>query len=102
MTQDQFHTEEVKLDPGMDKTVQKQAIKEEARSAARGLVVGLIVIVLGALLTWAGVTGLVDLQLEGLGLNARVANAGPGVVAMLIGLFIIWRTSFRVKATKGK
>ncbi len=97
-----YQIEEVEIDPKLPEKIQDKVVKGEMESAKGGRRIGLGVIVLGVLLTILGATGAVDLRLQGLGLNAHVANAAPGVVLMLIGLFIIWLTRFTVKAAKPK
>jgi hypothetical protein len=96
----QFETEEIELDPKVDPAVQTQLIKSEAENARTGRMVGLLVILVGVILTIAGATGAVDLKLSGMGLSAQVANAAPGVVLALSGLVIIWRTNLKVTAKK--
>jgi uncharacterized protein YjeT (DUF2065 family) len=93
-------TEEVELDQRLDPDVQKQLIKTEADNARTGRMVGLLVILVGVILTIAGATGAVDLKLSGMGLNAQVVNAAPGIVLALIGLVIVWRTNLKVTAKK--
>ncbi len=99
---DKPHIEEVEVDPKLDPQVQVKIIEAERKHARRGQIIGLIVIVLGAGLTLLGATGAVDMRLGGLGFNVQVANAAPGVVATIVGLVIIWRTSLRIKTSRTK
>jgi hypothetical protein len=94
--------EEVEIDPRLKPSVQKQLIEAEIRNARNGRIVGLIVIVLGVVLTLLGATGAVDMHLTGLGLNAKVSNAAPGVVLMFIGGFIVWRSNLSIKAARAR
>jgi hypothetical protein len=93
-------TEEVEFGPRLDPEVQKQIVKAEAENARSGRMVGLLVILVGVILTIAGATGAVDLKLSGMGMSAQVVNAAPGVVVALIGLFIVWRTNLKITARK--
>ena len=92
--------EEVVIDPRLDPKVQQKVIEAEVSNAKSGRMVGLIVIVLGMVLTVLGATGSVDMHLGGLGLDAKITNAAPGVVAMVIGLFIVWRSNLRIDAAR--
>jgi uncharacterized protein YjeT (DUF2065 family) len=93
--------EEVVIDPRLDPSVQRRVIEAEVRNARNGRMAGVIVIVLGVGLTLLGATGAVDMHLGGMGLDAKVTNAAPGVVAMVIGLVIVWRTNLRIDAARG-
>ena len=86
----------------MPQQVQENLIKAERENASSGRTAGIFVIVLGALLMVAGIAGAVDLTLEGLGMKAKAAKAAPGIVLMLVGLFIIWRSNLKVTVAQKK
>jgi hypothetical protein len=96
----QPRVEAVVIDPRLDPKVQQKVIEAEVGNAKAGRMVGLIVIALGVLLTLLGATGAVDMHLGGMGLDAKVTNAAPGVVAMVIGGFIVWRSNLRIDAAR--
>ncbi len=96
------HIEEVEVDPALPQKVQEKIVESEARNARAGRIVGFVVILLGVVLTLLGATGAVNIELGGAGLTAHVANAAPGVVLMLIGLFVVWRTNLSIKAVQHK
>jgi hypothetical protein len=94
--------EEVEVDPRLPPTVQSQIVQAEIENARKGRRFGFVIVILGVAMSLIGATGVVDLNLSGLGLSAKVANATPGVVLMLIGLMVIWRTNLRITKAKGK
>jgi hypothetical protein len=102
MTKDGLQSEEVTVDPNLPESVQNKVVDAEIGNANKGRSTGLLIILIGVLLTLAGVSGVVDLDLSGLGLSAKVAKAAPGIVLILVGLFVIWITSLRIKAPKPK
>jgi len=99
-TEDTPQSEEVEFTEGTAETVAMAAIKGEQDYSKLGLGAGLIVIGVGALLLILGITGSVDWGLRLAGLESKLSNASPGVVAMVVGLIIIFRTRPRVKITK--
>ena len=80
----------------------KQLAKGEQQKSTFGLVIGLICVVGGLALIYAGVEGSIDWTLKGMGLESKLAKASPGVILFLVGLYIIWITRFRyiVKSPK--
>ena len=94
--------EEVQIDPNLPPEAQKQIISAEVENAKKGRAFGLLILLLGIILTLVGATGVVDLKLSGFGLNANVAKAGPGVVLMLIGLAVIALTNLKITTAKKK
>jgi hypothetical protein len=97
MGEERFQIEEVEIDRRQPIDVQKRIVEAEKENASQGRLTGLLILLVGVLLTLAGVTGAVDLKLSGLGLSGNLGNAAPGVVLMVIGLFVIWRTNLRIK-----
>ena len=94
--------EEVELDPGQSDGIKKKLIKVEADNANKGRNIGLSIILLGVALMLLGVTGAADLVLSGAGLKVKLSNAAPGIILMVIGLVVIWRTNLRITAEKKK
>jgi hypothetical protein len=92
------HVEEVELP--------KKAIEQNpelARDLARaerakstfGLVIGLICVVGGLALIYAGVEGSIAWTFKGVGFESKLAKASPGVILAVVGVIIIWITRFR-------
>jgi hypothetical protein len=102
MAKDPKNIEEVVLDHRTDPDVQKRAIDAERSSSKRGQLIGLFVLVLGVLLTVLGVSGVVDFQLKGFGLNAILSNAAPGVLLIVLGAIIILVTRLSIKSARSK
>lgn len=65
-----------------------------------GLVLGLACILTGLLLGLAGVTGHTTFTASLIGLNTNLTDAAPGVVVFVVGIFMVWITRFKVKATQ--
>jgi uncharacterized protein YjeT (DUF2065 family) len=92
------HIEEVELPRGTvekDPKLAKQLAKAEERKSTIGLVVGLICIVAGVIIIYAGVEGSIDWTFKAVGLESKLAKASPGVVLAVVGAIIIWITKFR-------
>ena len=85
----QVQIEQVNIVPSTPEPIQRQAIEVEAESSKRGQTIGLVVIVLGALLSVLGVAGVVDLKIDIPGFSTQAQQAAPGVVLMLIGFAIV-------------
>lgn len=79
---------------------QQMLIRYQFIASLVGLVIGLVLMILGAVLFLNGVTGSTSFVAEVLGLKGRLANASPGALLSLIGLFIIYVTRFNVKIQK--
>jgi hypothetical protein len=69
--------------------------KREGSKSTLGLVIGLICVVGGIALIYAGVEGSIDWTLKVMGLESKLAKASPGVVLSVAGVIIIWITRFR-------
>ena len=102
MQNDRPEVEEVELDPRQSDGIKKKLIKVEADNANKGRNIGLFIILLGVVLMLLGVTGSANLVLSGAGLKAKLSNAAPGIILMVIGLVVIWRTNLRITAAKKK
>ena len=94
------HAEEVELtrqtveqNPGLARDLAKR----EGNKAIFGLIIGLICVVGGLVLIYAGVEGSIDWSLKALGLESKLAKASPGALAIVAGVIIIWFTRFSYK-----
>lgn len=56
-----------------------------------GQAIGGISLFLGFAFSLLGLSGSLDLVIESNSINARLINASPGVIFIIVGLFIIWR-----------
>jgi hypothetical protein len=75
-------------------------MQSEYRYATTGLLVGLACIIIGAFLCYGGVAGHTNFvaKLMGFaGMQASVTDAPPGVILLVIGLFIVGVTRPRIK-----
>jgi hypothetical protein len=72
-------------------------VQWEGIKAIFGLVIGLICVVGGLALIYAGVEGSIDWSLKGLGLESKLAKASPGALVIVAGVVIIWVTRFSYK-----
>ena|SRR5271157_1961610 len=75
-------------------------IKAEENKSKNGLIAGLICVFLGVILCIIGVTGFINWNFAFGGINSSLTNAAPGVLLMIIGLFIIVVTNHRVTVKK--
>jgi hypothetical protein len=89
--------EEIKLGPDVPDDVKKVAIAREFGYAWGGLLIGLVVVIIGAVLVFGEKSGLVDLSFKGLGIDSHLQTAVVGVVVLVVGVLIIVLT--RPKAT---
>src|SRR5438132_1976187 len=62
-----------------------------------GLVVGLACVVSGVLLFFHGVTGSTSWIGSFIGAQSKLADAAPGTVLFVVGLFVIWATRFEIQ-----
>jgi hypothetical protein len=65
------------------------ALRVRLLQVTLGLLIGLVLTTLGVLLTWLGVTGQVDVQVESAAVKARLLSAGPGAVMIVCGACLI-------------
>jgi len=63
-----------------------------------GIATGALAFVGGFVLSILGLTGSVQLLVEGAGMTAKLTNASPGVVFCLLGMLIVMR--FKPKVTR--
>lgn len=89
------------LPPNARGPLWEQVLEREARSARNGMIVGVVVLMVGAALIVAGlVPGVEILATIGLG-HLRVYEAPIGLAVMVIGLVIIRWTRFQIKVSDG-
>jgi len=62
-----------------------------------GLVLGLVCVIAGVVLFFAGVTGAMSWTAKFLGAESQILDAAPGAVIFIVGLFIVWITKFHVR-----
>jgi hypothetical protein len=73
----------------------RELARWEGIKSTLGLIIGLICVVGGLALIYAGVEGSIDWSLKGMGLESKLAKASPGVVLTVIGAIVIGFTRFR-------
>lgn len=88
--------EEVSLDSSLSSDVIKDIVRGEKASSRNGLLAGLAVILLGAVLLLAGVSGAVDITFAGGGANGHIVTSAIGVIVVLLGGAIIYATRYKV------
>ena len=77
-----------------------QALRYRFIYSMAGLVLGLLCMIGGAALFFFGITGAISWTTKILGSESTVANAGPGVILFIIGLFVTIATRYKVKVTR--
>ena len=77
-----------------------QALRYRFIYSMAGLVLGLLCMIGGAALIFFGITGAISWTTKILGSESTVANAGPGVILFIIGLFVTIATRYKVKVTR--
>ncbi|MBU1225537.1 MAG: hypothetical protein KKA22_09195 [Gammaproteobacteria bacterium] len=65
-----------------------------------GLVLGLVCIIGGMVLFFAGVTGSINWTAKVGNAESTLANGSPGIVLFLVGLFVVWVSRFSVTLKK--
>jgi hypothetical protein len=83
-----------------DAELHRLGIKLKFVYSVIGLVVGLACILTGLVLGLAGVTGHTTFTASLLGLSTNLTDAAPGVVVFVVGIFMVWITKFKVKASQ--
>jgi hypothetical protein len=78
----------------------QKVVKNQFIYSIIGLVLGLICILLGAFLCYAGITGTSDWTIKLFGLESNLFKATPGVILFVIGFLVIWLTKYDVKTRK--
>jgi hypothetical protein len=64
-----------------------------------GLILGLVCIISGVVLFFNGVAGSTSWAAKVMGLESSVAEAAPGTVIFIVGLFVVWTTRYKVVTT---
>lgn len=104
MAKDAYRIQEVSVTVpnGVPSRILEEAIKGERQNATRGLIAGVAVILIGAILVILGATGNIGWTFKVPGMSSELSNASPGVVAMILGFLIIWTTRFQVSVAHAK
>ena len=66
------------------------------RFSVLGVIVGMLLIALGAVVAYLGLTGDFNLISELLDINGEEINASAGVIFAVMGIVIIWATRYKV------
>ena len=74
--------------------------RQELAYSLAGLVVGLLCVLGGIVLFLLGITGNVSWTTKVLEAESRLADASPGAVLFVVGLFVVFITRYRFKAKK--
>lgn len=78
-------------------SVGKMAVIFEFIIAIIPLLGGLACIVSGIYFVYAGLTGDIQLIVEGTTISMKLINASPGIVLIALGAFLLWKKSYKVK-----
>jgi hypothetical protein len=73
-------------------------VEAEHRSPLSSLLLGVVVLLLGCLLFYLGISGNVTRLVRAFGLANEVVDASPGALLFIVGVFVIWSTLERVTA----
>ena len=80
--------------------VVRTLVRQELVYSIAGLVVGLLCVIGGVVLLLLGVTGSVSWTMKLLGTESKLADASPGAVLFVVGLYFVFVTRYRVKVRK--
>jgi hypothetical protein len=84
----------------MDREFWKKAPLYALIYSLSGLVFGLACVLGGIVLFLRGVSGSTSWSAKILGVQSNLTDAAPGVILLVVGLFIIWATRFMVRVVK--
>jgi hypothetical protein len=84
------------VSPDLSENIIEELVEAEKQKAKNGLFAGSFFILIGAVFSVIGVSGVVNWNLSFGGLNSSLTNAAPGVILMIIGFLIILWTNFKV------
>ncbi len=85
-------TQKTPLKESITKTDYKNSLDETYRRVlVMGVSAGILLLIGGIILCLLGLTGSIEVILEGGAVKARLLNASPGVVIAFLGLLIVWR-----------
>jgi hypothetical protein len=90
------------VSPETDNDTQLALAKYQLIYSIIGLVIGLVCILGGIYLFIQGVTGEMNWSLKVLGNESVIANAAPGAVLFIVGLFLVIVTKFKFKHIRPK
>lgn len=95
---DDVSPEELELDRRLPPATIDKAVSEEYMYARFGLVAGIVVILIGGVITALGLTGTVQWHINGLGLDSTLQTSALGVVFIVVGLILVGVTRPKVAA----
>ncbi|WP_197120962.1 hypothetical protein [Pseudoalteromonas sp. NZS100] len=90
------------VSPETDKATQLALAKYQLIYSIIGLAVGLVCVLGGIYLFIKGVMGEMDWSLKVFGNESVIANAAPGAVLFIVGLFLVIVTKFKFKHIQPK
>lgn len=91
----------IDIDPSVANTrFSMQALHYEFIIILISLIGGIGCLIAGVVLTLLGFTGSIEWILEASGFTSRVINASPGIVLMIIGLWLTLKSRLKIKAKK--
>jgi hypothetical protein len=73
-----------------------QPLVREPQTVSSGLLLGMIVLLVGCLLFYLGISGNVARVARALGLTTEIAEASPGALLFVVGLLMVWATRYKV------
>ena len=91
----------IDIDPSVaNTTFGMQALHYEFIIILISLIGGLGCLIAGIVLTVLGFTGSIEWIIEVSGFTSRLINASPGIVLMILGLFLTLKSRLKIKAKK--
>jgi hypothetical protein len=87
--------EETRLDKSTTPEVQKAALAAERGYSILGLVAGVLLAIIGAVLIVLGFTGAVDITFQSGKNSGHIVTGSLGVVFLIVGGIVIYVTRFR-------
>ena len=89
----------IEIDPSItDSTFATNALKFEYITVLISLLGGLSCIIAGVVLTILGFSGSIDWIIEVSGFTSRLINACPGIILIIVGAFLIYKSRINVKS----
>ncbi|GHU56780.1 hypothetical protein FACS189411_08320 [Bacteroidia bacterium] len=89
----------VDIDPSIANTnFGMQAIKYEYIIVIISLIGGIGCIIAGIVLTLLGFSGSIEWIVETTGFTSRLINASPGIVLMIIGFILVYKSRINIKS----
>ncbi|WP_285815521.1 hypothetical protein [Phocaeicola sartorii] len=91
----------IDIDPSVaNTTFGMQALHYEFIIILISLIGGIGCLIAGIVLTVLGFTGSIEWIIEVSGFTSRLINASPGIVLMILGLFLTLKSRLKIKAKK--